>query len=309
MRSATGWFIAFLLLALPSSSFSQAVNDLTEQKLAGKVKSVTEYTFRQKKVHGKIQKEYAGKIRTVYNQQGNKDNEYVYNPDGRLESTAVLNYNKDGLLEQEDGYNGDGSPGYTNIYKYDISGNLVSIKLFNGAGSLFFKTICEYDQDDNEISETNYTQTIEREKLRDAVLNRTTWQHDKQGNITKEIYVEGDSATVRVTAMSYDNNGNLTQSIKTENDFSIKTTYKYDGAGNKTEEVQYDVKGNIAAKIISRYDDKGNDVEDTYFDKEGNQQTHAVFTFTYDKQGNWIRKEQVNNNRPVMITDREITYY
>ncbi len=308
MKPAIAVFIAFFS-ALPFMSFSQVISDLTEQKLAGKVKSLTEYTFKVKKVHGKIQKEYTGKTRCVYNQHGNKYNDYTYNPDGSLESSTVFNYNKDGLLEQEDGYNGDGSPGYTNIYKYDISGNLVSIKLFNGAGSLFFKTVCEYDLEDNEVAETNYTLAMEREKLRDAVLNKTSWQYDKRGNTTKEIYVEGDSATVRVTSFSYDNNGNLSERIKSENGFALRTTYQYDGSGNKTEEVEYDVKGIYFSKVTSRYDEKGNDIEDTYFDKDGNQQTHSVFVITYDKQGNWIRKEQTVNNKPVLIIDREIEYY
>ncbi len=309
MRTAALFVIVLVLLAAPHISMCQVVNDLTEQKLAGKVKSLTEYTFKLRRVHGKTQKEYSGKVHSVFNQAGNKDNDYTYNADGSLESSTVFNYGKGGVLEQEDGYNGDGSPEYTNIYKSDKDGNFTIIKLFDGAGNLFLKTVCDYDKDGNETAEINYTQEMEREKLRDAVLNKTIWQHDKDGNATKEQYLEGDSAIIRTAYFTYDGNGNVAERINSENGFKLKTTYKYDGNGNPVEETQFDAGGKTITKITTVYDEKGSALEQTYLDKDNRLQTHIVFTITYDQQGNWIRKVQTNNNKVVMITDREITYY
>ena len=309
MRTAAIFLIVLFMSAGPFISLSQVVNDLTEQKLVGKVKSLTEYNFQVRRVHGKTQKEFTGKTMAVYNQQGNKENDYTYKPDGSLESSTVFNYGKNGVLEQEDGYNGDGSPEYTNKYRSDNEGNFISVRLFNGAGDQFLKTVCEYDKDGNETAEINYTQEIERDKLRDVVQDKTIWQHDKEGNIIKEQYIEGDSAVIRTTYFTYDSNGNITERINSENGFKIKTTYKYDSKGNQVEETEFDASGKPVSKIISAYDEKGNPTEQTFLDKDDRLQTHSVFTITYDQQGNWIRKVQNNNNRPVTITDREITYY
>ncbi len=309
MRTAALFVIVFFLSARPLVSVSQVVNDLTEQKLVGKVKSLTEYSFIVKRVHGKTQKEYTGKTLSVYNQLGNKDNDYTYNADGSLENSTVFNYNKEGVLEQEDGYNGDGSPAYTNVYKSDKDGNFTLIKLYNGAGNLFLTTVCHYDKDGNETAEVNYTQVMEREKMREAVLDKTVWQYDKDGNKTKEQYLEGDSAVIRTAYFSYDGNGNMAERVNSENGFKLKTTYKYDVRGNQVEETQFDVTGKIITRIATVYEEKGNISEQTFFDKDNRLQTHTVFSFTYDQHGNWIRKVQTNNNRVVAITDREVTYY
>jgi YD repeat-containing protein len=308
MRTATLFLIVLFASAWPQLAVSQVTNDLTEQKIAGKVKSITEYNFNVKRVHGKIQKEYTGKTRTVFNQSGNKDNDYTYKADGSLETSTVFNYNKEGVLEQEDGYNGN-SPEYTNIYKSDKDGNFTLIKLFDGAGKLFLKTVCDYDKNGNETAEINYTQVMERDKLRDAVLDKTVWQYDKDGNKTKEQYLEGDSAVIRTTYFTYDASGNITTRINSENGFKLKTAYKYDGKGNQVEETQFDATGKVATRILTGYDEKGNITEQTFFDKDDRLETHIVFSLTYDQQGNWIRKVQTNNNKQVGITDREIVYY
>ena len=309
MKTIVASLVIFLSLVRPPAASSQVVNDLTEQKLSGKVKSLTEYSFNVRRVHGKAQKEFTGKTRAVYNPLGNKDNDYTYNPDGSLASSTVFNYNKEGVLEQEDGYNGDGSPEYTNIYKSDKDGNFTLIKLFDGAGNLFLKTACDYDKDGNETAEINYTQVLEREKMRDAVLDKTVWQHDKDGNITKEQYLEGDSGVIRTTYFTYDANGHISERVNSENGFKLKTTYKYDIKGNVVEETQYDAAGKIVTRIMTTYDERGNSTEQSFYDKDSRLQTHTVFTLTYDQQGNWIRKVQSNNNRVVAITDREIVYY
>ena len=299
--------IVFLSLAGPFISFAQTVNDLSEQKLVGRVKALTEYSFKLKRLHGKTQSELTGKNKYIYNDAGNKINEFTYNADGTLDTRSVLNYNSDSLLEQEDGYNADGSPGFTNIYKYDSRGNLESISLYDGSAVMFLKTICRYDAARNETEEINYVQEVEKNKTRDVVLNKTVWQRDEKGNITKEQYLEG-GVVLRATSFIYDTKGNIIERSKTENGFTLKTTYKFDNKDRQVEETQYDAHGNVAMRITTAYDDKGDDVEENYYEKGTRLQMHTVFQYTYDKQGNWIRKMELDNNRPAALTDREIEY-
>lgn len=300
--------IVLISSVYPFVAIGQVQNDLVRQNLSGNVKSLTEYNYSVKKVHGKLQELLTGKSRSNYNNHGNKTEEYIYNADASIDTRAVYTYDN-GLLIQEDSYNPDGSKGFTNIYKYDKKGNIVSVKLYDGYGGLFLRTTSEYDDNDNEIEEINYAQVAEKDKHKDVVLNKTTWQYDDKGNMVKELYYDGDSAVTKTTTYMYDNSGNKTVQEKTESGTSLKTTYKYDSRGKQTEEDQYDASGNIVVKITSNYDDKGNEVEQNFYDKDNNLQTHTVFQIGYDKNGNWIRKVQIDNDRTASIIVREIGYY
>ena len=308
MRSITIALIVFISSVYSFTSQAQTANDLSKQKLSGKVKSVTETSYRVKKVNGKQQSVFNAKSSSSYNTTGNKTNEYTYSNEGGLDNSSVLTYDANGLLEQEDNYNADGSPGFTNVYKYDKRGNIISTKLYDAFGSLFLKTSSSYDSRDNETEEVNYTQVVEKDKHKDVVLNRTTWLYDEKGNMVEEQYFDGDSSVTRKTVNKYDN-GNKIEQKKSESGTTLKTTYKYDARGNVIEEIQYDADGNIAARITSGYDDKGNEAEELYYDKDNNLQTHTVFKITYDKNGNWTRREQLDNDKTIMVTVREIAYY
>ena len=301
--------IVFISSAHPFISFAQIVNDLAEQKLTGKVKSLTEYSYKVKKVNGKQQDILNAKSIYNYNQLGNKTNEYTYNADGSIDTRSVFTYDNNGLLTQEDSYNPDGSTGFTNVYKYDKRGNMISVKLYDTYGSLFLRTSSEYDANDNETKEINYTQSVEKDKHKDVILNKTTWRYDEKGNMVEEEYYEGDSTITKETTYKYDDNGNKIVQNKSEGNMSLKSTYKYNSLGIPVEEIQFDANGVFAVKIIYAYDEKGNEIEESYYDKDNSLQNHTVFQISYDKNGNWVRKLELDNDRPTILFVREIAYY
>lgn len=314
MRSMIA-LIIFISSAFPHISSAQEVNDLSQQKLIGKVRSLTETSYKVKKVREKQEESFYAKSSSIYNAQGNKTMEYAYNPDGTLDSKSVFTYDNNGLLIQEDSYNPDGSTGFTNIYEYDKNGNMTSVNLYDAGGSLFLETISDYDANGNEINETNYSQVEQqdkhrdKEKNKDIILNKTLWRYDTKSNLLEEKYFEGDTTLTRKTVYTYDNNNNKIEQNKSEGGMTIKITYKYDDKRNPIEETQYDAIGNIAIKIITTYDDKGNDISENYYDKDNGLLTHSTFQISYDKNNNWIRKVQLDNDKTTMITVREITYY
>ena len=299
----------FISSAYSFSSSAQAINDLSEQKLTGKVKSLTEYSYEVKKIHGKQQNVLIGKNGYNYNEQGNKSIEYTYNPDGTLDAKSVFIYDEKGILIEEDSYNPDGSSGFTNTYKYDRRGNITSIKLYDTYGSLFVRTASDYDNNNNETEEINYTQILENDRHKDIVLNKTTWRYDDKGNMIEERYYERDTTMTRHTFYKYDENGNKVEQSKWESGITLKTTYKYNSDGNPIEETQYDAGNYIALKIITTYDDKGNETQERFYDRDNNLQTQTIFQLSYDKNGNWIRKTQLDNDKIIVITVREIAYY
>jgi len=313
MRSKIILLVILISVAGHYTSFAQEVNDLFLQKLNGKVKSLTEVSYKVKRVHEKQEQSFYGKSSATYNLQGNKTIEYAYNPDGTLDSKSVFTYDNNGQLIQEDSYNPDGSTGFTNVYKYDKNGNMVSVNLYDAGGSLFLETLSEYDGNGNELTETNYSQEDQhdkhKDKNKDVILNKTIWRYDSKNNPLEEQYYEGDTTLTRKTAFTYDNDNNKTGQDKSEGGMRIKTTYKYDQKRNPVEETQYDASGSLVLKIVTTYDDKGNDIAENYYDKDNNLLTKSTFQISYDKNNNWIRKVQSDNDRIVMITTREIIYY
>ena len=56
-------------------------------------------------------------------------------------------------------------------------------------------------------------------------------------------------------------------------------------------------------------DDRGNETEVSVYDKDDRMQAISLFKLTLDKQGNWIKKVQSDNERTTGVVEREIAYY
>jgi len=285
-------------------------NDLAVQKLVAKVKTLTEHNFVVVKGDGKLKNELKTSSKFVFDKRGNKLKEEVRNADGSLESRAAYFYSPGGLLEQEDTYNADGSPGFTNMYTYNKDSDLASVLVYNGSGNLFLKTVCSYDEKGNETSETNYLPVAETDnKIKTQLQNVTVWQRDELGRPVKEDLLENGRIVVKTITYRYDARGNLTEQTISENGLSLKTTYKYDEKNRQTEEVSYDAYDMVSMRIATVYDEHGNETEVSSYDKDDRMQAISFYKLTYDKQGNWIKKVQSDNERTTAIVERVIEYY
>jgi YD repeat-containing protein len=137
----------------------------------------------------------------------------------------------------------------------------------------------------------------------------TVWQRDAQGRPVKEQLLEGGRTVVKTTTYSYDTKGNLIEHIESENGVTLKTTYKYDNKSRQIEEVRFDAFDVADMRLATVYDEHGNETEVSSYDKDDRMQAISIYKLTYDKQGNWIKKVQNDNERTTGIVDREIEYY
>ncbi len=301
-------FIVSMLAAALACDAQQS--DLAELKLQGKVRAVTDRSFDVVKGNGKLVNELKTITSYTFDKRGNKVKEEVRNADGSLESRATHFYSPTGLLEQDDTYNADGTPGFTNIYTYNEDSDLATIAVYNGSGNLFLKTVCGYDAKGNETTETNYLPVSEKNnKVRTVLQNVITWQRDEQGRPIKEQLLEAGRVAVSTTTYAYDAKGNLAERVNTENGVTLKTTFKYDGKNRLIEEVRYDGDDQVERRIVTMYDDRGNETEVSIYDKDDRMQAISLFKLTLDKQGNWIKKVQSDNERTTGVVEREIVYY
>ena len=84
------------VLCLVSCNQSEKTNDLTEENLKGKVKSITENTYEAVEKFGQIEKDITiSSYFHIYNEKGNKIEENDYDSDGRLDEKYTYKYEYD----------------------------------------------------------------------------------------------------------------------------------------------------------------------------------------------------------------------
>ena len=143
-------------------------NDLTEENLKGKVKSIKETPYDAIEKFGQLEKGdvsysvFFPSSFTIYNEKGNKIEVNGYNPDGSLYSKTTYKYDEKGNKIEK---NIDGSVdrlGYKYTYKYDEKGNTIEQNIYyhgsRPAENYSYKY--EYDKNNNWTQEIEYFNTI-----------------------------------------------------------------------------------------------------------------------------------------------------
>ena len=143
---------------------SEKKNDLTEENLKGKVKSIKETTYKAVDKFGQIEK---GDVLV--------DSSAVYTDDGRFKI-----YNEKGNKIEENYYNSNSSLIYKNTYKYDEKGNKIEENYYNSNGRLYSKTTYKYDEKGNIIEENHYDSN-------GRLDSKYTYEYDKNNNWTQRI--------------------------------------------------------------------------------------------------------------------------
>lgn len=188
------------------------------------------------------------------------------------------NYDENGNIVKSIAYNRDGNVAWNSTFKYNDKRNLVEENVFY-YGYLFIKKTYDYDDKGNMIEENNYN--------KEGILeNKTIYNYDDKGNIIENNYYKSD--------------GSLDK----------RCTYKYDENGNKIEIKAYTSDGSLDSITTYKYDDKGNVIEDKYTGSDGGLISKIAYEYSsYDKEGNWLKKTEINDNKPSFLYEREIEYY
>ena len=149
---------------------SEKKNDLTEENLKGKVKSITENTYEAVDKFGQIEKGDvlvdSSAVYTddghfkIYNEKGNKIEENYYNSNGSLIYKNTYKYDEKGNNIEEYHYDEDGKFNYKYTYKYDEKGNNIEKNNYDSNGRLDSKYTYEYDKNNNWTQRIEYKNTI-----------------------------------------------------------------------------------------------------------------------------------------------------
>ena len=179
------------VLCLVSCNQSEKKNDLTEENLKGKVKSIKETTYEAVDKFGQIEKGdilvdssavYTDDGRfKIYNEKGNKIEENYYNSNGRLYSKTTYKYDEKGNMIEDNFYDSDdGSLIYKNTYKYDKKGNKIEEYHYDEDGKFNYKYTYKYDEKGNIIEENHYDSN-------GRLDSKYTYEYDKNNNWTQRI--------------------------------------------------------------------------------------------------------------------------
>ncbi len=90
---------------------------------------------------------------------------------------------------------------------------------------------------------------------------------------------------------------------------SRKNAYIYDANGNRVEAAAFKQDGSLFYKTTWKYDEHGNQIEMNDYDSKNTLTNQSLRVIEYDKQGNWIKRTETVNEKPIQIAVREIEYY
>lgn len=198
----------FLLLITSFITHAQIRNDLSIEKLKGKVKTVTEYEYNGR--HDSLK----GKMISRYNDSGYLAELTTYAPGGNVLSRSECKYDDTGRFIEEDRYKADGSLMVKTTRKYDARGNVEEENNFDAAGTMFLKVVPRYDFKGNRKVKDSYNEF-------GSLFLKANYKFDDKGNeIEMKEYDShhGLKFTTSFAYGKYDNAGNWLE----------KTTYKDD---------------------------------------------------------------------------------
>lgn len=244
------------------------------------------------------------------------------------------------------------------ICRKDSAGRLAEEKLYNSNG-LAKETAWVYDEDGNVslINECDYAKGITKQVKFSITLSdegkveeEISISKDKKGNVLEEHrQVSNIKDSVVVACIKYDKNGEIESDEQYEydskNEFKrSKVTFKDGGWLESTdkESILYSEDGSITNKLENSYKDNIHTltftnyyknevikravleyryypqtdywleiecVEDDYDEGEIEKTTKTTHKYQFDNQGNWVICMVYTNNKPSHIIYRDIEYY
>lgn len=244
------------------------------------------------------------------------------------------------------------------ICQKDSAGRLIKKSLYNSKG-LVRETAWVYDENGNismvddsdyDLSITNHITCNTTLSDKDKIIEELSISKDKKGNVLEEYKrVTNIQDSLIISRIKYDKNGEIESEEQYEYDSKNvikkgKTTYKegswMEYSNNKS--ILHSEDGSITYKVESHYKDniqtitytdyykkevsgktvaeyryypqsetwlEIESVSDDYDDGEIEKTIKTTYKYQFDNQGNWIVCMIYTNNKPSHITYRDIEYY
>ena len=251
-------------------------NELELYELRGKVKEVTEERFEVINAGGKrpVNRIISRNIRT-FDRNGNLIEETVYGPEGDLEEIIKNVWPEEEGLPMTETRFYDRADNLVKVmaYEYDSIGNTVVNTRYDGHMKRLSQYVNTYDKNNYLIESDGYTGT-------GYLDNITEYVNDYAGRVIQERSYERSGELIYTYVLTRDEAGRIIEG----------NTYDKEGELMHSHSNEYDQTGNLTA-WVGTYDTE-------------------LYSYTYDKQSNWIRKEILYcTSNTKYIVEREVIYY
>lgn len=294
------------------STFAQAPkkqSDLESDNVKGNVKSITQKYYEAEEKDGK---------------------DTIGEPYESTDRNYVIHYNEKGYITWATFYKTRATLDYRYTFKYDNAGNRIEETWFDSDNALDYRITRKFSNMGHLLELKKYTDTTA------TYTEKYVYLPDPSGNPTKTSLYDENDVLLTVTNSTYDGFGNRIQDdnfdgkgkalgkvIYTYDSRRLKTseeTYSADGnimtkkkfiyeyRGKLSQQQVYDNNGKLVEKNIYTFNDSGDENEWTNYDRTGFPIYQYTYRYEYDTQGNWIKKVQVKDGKPVYYTIREIAY-
>ncbi len=131
--------------------------------------------------------------------------------------------------------------------------------------------------------------------------------YDDLGRMTEEYHLNADKE--KVYHFQYVYGAKAIASLKHNKGVGGVINYLYDSEGRLTSMEKLNKLGEREFIREMTYNEKGDISESKMTQAKGNISVTWQYVYEYDLQGNWIRKEEKENNTSYRIVERIITYY
>ena len=275
----------FIIFSLTTNAQSKKKSDVEREGLRGKVKSVNEKYYEEKRIFFglipiKVQfwdeyKEFNNNGSIIYEEKPSyhggdyRDREfYKYNERGDCVEKIDSNYENGNKYSYLSRYE----------YIYDKKGNIREEKWYS-YNKLNYNYYYKYDDKGNCIEELS-------KGIKDSTFSKDIYKRDTNGQM--------------IVWERYNKLG----------DFDSKLVYKLDESGNRIKVEYYNEDLNKERETIYIYNSEGDVIIEIHYDVKSKRTYSKIYSYQYDDNFNWIKRIEYNEDMNVnYITKRKIKYY
>ena len=206
---------------------------------------------------------------------------------------------------------------YYFIEEYDSLGNTVNWKSCNKKDTAIIKYILKYDGLKNVVELIQYKNN--------KLALRKSFGYDSLGSRIEERGYDTNNLLFGRAVFKYNNLGDMIKWYEYigHYDTNGKTiqcgpngvlmyihSNKFDDKGNKISEEANSPDGSFDSKYVYKYDDKGNQIKYSDLSSKGKLRDNRIYQyFNFDKHDNWQKEIYSNNDKPLVIIERQLEYY
>ncbi|MCL2132392.1 MAG: hypothetical protein FWH36_08105 [Lentimicrobiaceae bacterium] len=297
--------LSFLMYStVASGQRQQKGNDLIDDGLQGKVKSITVKEYAQTNDTAQKGNLLEHNIR-YYDEQGYLTETKEFDASGELSLRQVFTYSKKRNKKEELLYDENGTLIEKTLTKLNSAGNPTQSIITDSRGNLQQKNTYDYDEKNRLIKQNGYN---EKGKLSE----RNYYTYNEKEVLIQ--YISFSEYENRKILYKYDANKNPIEMMVYEPKTNVlleKIVQKFDAQKNRVEANYWDEKNNLKSSIFCKYDEKGNQLEYTVLDSAKNIQELYVFVYQYDTHNNWVSQTVYKGIEKEAETriERKIEYY